>query len=103
MFLLKISWFRLPTSPRCWLNSTGSVLNTTPIFRFSDTPVKLLRDTYLATAELGGTISGEHGIGHKRKGYMELVMSEAHLDILRNIKLALDPNLVLNPGKIFDM
>ena len=64
---------------------------------------KFLRDIYLATADLGGTISGEHGIGHKRKQYMELVMSAAHLDILRSIKLALDPNLVLNPGKIFDI
>jgi glycolate oxidase len=71
--------------------------------QWEDMLPKLLRDTYLATAELGGTISGEHGIGHKRKGYMELVMSEAHLDILRNIKRALDPNLILNPGKIFDM
>jgi glycolate oxidase len=61
----------------------------------------LLKDIYAMTAELGGTISGEHGIGHKRRDYMSLVMSEAHLDMMRNIKRALDPNNILNPGKIF--
>ena len=62
----------------------------------------LLKDIYTMTAELGGTISGEHGIGHKRRDYMSLVMSEAHLDMMRKIKRALDPNNILNPGKIFD-
>jgi glycolate oxidase len=61
----------------------------------------LLKDIYAMTAELGGTISGEHGIGHKRKEYMNLVMSEAHLDMMRSIKRALDPKNILNPGKIF--
>ena len=55
------------------------------------------------TAELGGTISGEHGIGYKRRDYMGLVMSEAQLDMMRNIKRALDPNNILNPGKIFSL
>jgi glycolate oxidase len=41
--------------------------------------------TFTMTAELGGTISGEHGIGHKRRDYMGLVMSEAHLDMMRKI------------------
>ncbi len=61
----------------------------------------LLKDIYSMTAELGGTISGEHGIGHKRKEYMNIVMSDAHLDMMRSIKRALDPNNILNPGKIF--
>jgi len=52
---------------------------------------------------LGGTISGEHGIGHKRRDYMELVMEPAQLDVMRRIKAALDPNHILNPGKIFSM
>ena len=64
---------------------------------------QLLKDIYIATAELGGTISGEHGIGHKRKDYLELVMDEAHLTVMRNIKAALDPNHILNPGKIFNI
>ena len=61
----------------------------------------LLNDIYTMTAKLGGTISGEHGIGHKRKDFMSLVMSEAHLDMMRKIKRALDPNNILNPGKAF--
>jgi glycolate oxidase len=63
----------------------------------------LLKDIYVMTAELGGTISGEHGIGHKRRDFMGLVMSQAHLDMMRSIKRALDPNNILNPGKIFNL
>ena len=63
----------------------------------------LLKDIYAMTAELGGTISGEHGIGHKRRDYMRLVMSEAQLNMMRNIKRALDPNNILNPGKVFNL
>ncbi len=48
-------------------------------------------------------LSGEHGIGHKRKKYMDLFVSKATLDMMRAIKNALDPNDVLNPGKIFDV
>jgi len=63
----------------------------------------LLKDIYTMTAELGGTISGEHGIGYKRRDYMSLVMSEAQLDMMRSIKRALDPNNILNPGKVFSL
>ena len=61
---------------------------------------RLLESIYKAVARLGGTISGEHGIGHKRRDYLHLVMSPTGIDILRRIKKALDPNLILNPGKI---
>ena len=47
--------------------------------------------------------SGEHEIGHQRKKYMPLVVGEAYLGMARSIKRALDPNNVLNPGKIFDV
>ena len=60
----------------------------------------ILQDIYIATARLGGTISGEHGIGHKRRDFMGLVMSDIQIDVMRKIKLALDPNNILNPGKI---
>ena len=63
---------------------------------------ELLQDIYAMTSELGGTISGEHGIGHKRRDYMSLVMSDTQIDMLRKIKRALDPNHILNPGKIFN-
>ena len=71
--------------------------------RWHDTLPKILTAAYEATAELGGHISGEHGIGCKRKAYMHMVVSEEYLNLLRSIKRALDPNLILNPGKIFDM
>ena len=58
----------------------------------------VLEELYIATRDLGGTISGEHGIGSKRKKYMKLVCSEAELAYMRAIKLAVDPNNVLNPG-----
>jgi glycolate oxidase len=63
---------------------------------------QVLTELYLAARALGGTISGEHGIGSKRKEFMRLVASEAELDMMRRIKRALDPNNILNPGKIFD-
>jgi glycolate oxidase len=63
---------------------------------------QVLTELYLAARALGGTISGEHGIGSKRKEIMRLVASEAELDMMRRIKRALDPNNILNPGKIFD-
>jgi glycolate oxidase len=63
----------------------------------------ILTDMYKLTKDLGGTISGEHGIGHKRKKFMPLVVDEAYLGMVRSIKRALDPNNVLNPGKIFDV
>jgi glycolate oxidase len=60
----------------------------------------LLVDLYKVTARLGGTISGEHGIGHKRRDYMPLVMESAQIEMLRRIKRTLDPNHIINPGKI---
>jgi glycolate oxidase len=64
---------------------------------------KILHDLYALTAGLGGKISGEHGIGHKRKQYMPIFVDEASLEMMRAIKRALDPNNVLNPGKVFDL
>ena len=64
---------------------------------------EILEELYRAAAALGGRISGEHGIGHKRKEYMPMFVSQDYLNMLRAIKRALDPNNVLNPGKIFDL
>lgn len=52
------------------------------------------------TAALGGTISGEHGIGLVQKDYMPIKYSEIHLNLMRSIKAVFDPNGILNPGKI---
>lgn len=53
------------------------------------------------TAALGGTISGEHGIGLVQKEFMPIKYSEASLNLMRGIKHVFDPNGILNPGKIF--
>ena len=63
---------------------------------------QVLTDLYRTVRELDGTISGEHGIGSKRKEYMPLVVGEAELELMRRIKRALDPNNIMNPGKIVD-
>lgn len=52
---------------------------------------------------MGGRLSGEHGIGYKRKDLMQKFTDPVELDMMRRIKKALDPGLVLNPGKIFDI
>ena len=71
--------------------------------RWQETLPQILEDTYLAAAALGGRISGEHGIGSKRKKYMRTVVSEEYLNMLRTVKHAFDPNNIMNPGKIFDL
>ncbi|MHC4982782.1 MAG: FAD-binding oxidoreductase [Planctomycetota bacterium] len=64
---------------------------------------RLLAELYELTASLGGRISGEHGIGHKRKQYMPMFVSADQIEMMRAVKRALDPNNILNPGKIFDV
>lgn len=51
---------------------------------------------------LGGTISGEHGIGLVQKDYLPIVFSQGHLALMKGIKLVFDPHYILNPGKIFN-
>ena len=53
--------------------------------------------------ELGGTITGEHGVGAMKLPYLHLKVGKAGIDIMRNIKLAFDPNNIMNPGKMFTM
>jgi glycolate oxidase len=61
-----------------------------------------LRALFELVKKLGGTISGEHGIGLVQKGYMDIMFDETQLQIMRQIKKAFDPNNILNAGKIFD-
>lgn len=94
----------------CYGHAGDGNLHATPVMnpRWSlqewyDKIPRILEDLYKLTKELGGTISGEHGIGHKRKKYMPLIAQDAYLDMMKAIKRALDPNNILNPGKIFDL
>tara|TARA_B100000965_G_C19583800_1_gene754765 strand:- start:612 stop:2009 length:1398 start_codon:yes stop_codon:yes gene_type:complete len=60
-----------------------------------------IRAIFELTKELGGTISGEHGIGFVQKGYIDIVLSKQNIEIQKGIKKLFDPNQILNPGKIF--
>jgi len=60
-----------------------------------------IREIFELTKSLGGTISGEHGIGLVQKDYMDIVLSEQNIKIQKGIKTLFDPNMILNPGKIF--
>jgi glycolate oxidase len=62
-----------------------------------------LRELFELVNKLGGTISGEHGIGLIQKPYMDIVFRDTNLRLMREIKKAFDPNNILNPGKIFDL
>jgi glycolate oxidase len=61
-----------------------------------------IREIFKLCKKFGGTISGEHGIGLVQKPYMDIMFSETHLNLMRGIKKTFDPNLILNPAKIFD-
>ena len=64
---------------------------------------KCLRELYRVVADLGGKISGEHGIGIKRKGYLAELIDPVELRLMRAVKRAWDPQNIMNPGKIFDL
>ncbi len=69
-----------------------------------DWKVKLddgIREIFYLTKKLGGTLSGEHGIGFVQKKYMDIVFSKKNIDLQKGIKKLFDPNDILNPGKIF--
>jgi glycolate oxidase len=60
-----------------------------------------VRDTFAFSVELGGTISGEHGIGYVKAPYLDMALGTTTIDAMKRIKRALDPNGILNPGKMF--
>jgi glycolate oxidase len=60
-------------------------------------------EIFQLTSDLGGTISGEHGIGLVQKEFMSIKYSEVNLSLMRGIKSVFDPNQILNPGKIFNV
>jgi glycolate oxidase len=55
---------------------------------------------YRLTLSLGGTITGEHGIGCTRRSYLPLALDASQIELMRRIKKAFDPNYILNPSKI---
>ena len=70
---------------------------------FWNNNVKLaIREIFKLTKFLGGTISGEHGIGLVQKEYLDIVFGKKMISLHKEIKKVFDPNGILNPGKIFD-
>ena len=64
---------------------------------------ELFTAIYRAGIDMGGTISGEHGLGFAKKGYFTAVEDRGKLELMKRIKLAFDPNGILNPGKVIDI
>ncbi|MFH0989767.1 MAG: FAD-linked oxidase C-terminal domain-containing protein [bacterium] len=64
---------------------------------------KAFEEIFSAAVQMGGTISGEHGIGLAKLKFLEKTMSEPAIDMMRKIKASIDPQAVLNPGKIFSL
>lgn len=62
-----------------------------------------IREIFELVVGLGGTLSGEHGIGLVQKPYMHIAFDSTQQELFRSIKKIFDPNLVLNPGKILDI
>ena len=60
-----------------------------------------IRKLFTFVHSLGGTISGEHGIGLVQKNYLDIVFNSAQIELMKAIKHVFDPNGILNPGKIF--
>ncbi len=58
-------------------------------------------EIFEAAVQLGGTLSGEHGIGTMKAPFMEMELGAEGLDMMKKIKQAWDPNNIMNPGKIF--
>lgn len=59
-------------------------------------------ELYAAAREMGGEVSGEHGIGHAKKRFLAKSKSETHMSLMRGIKAVFDPRGILNPGKIVE-
>jgi glycolate oxidase len=61
---------------------------------------KAIEEVFKATIELGGTLSGEHGIGLAKAPYMRMAFSKEEMELFKSIKKAFDPNNILNPAKM---
>lgn len=74
----------------------------TPEEEFNRKLPEILTDVFKGSVSLGGTISGEHGIGVTKKKYVPIAIKQEQIELMGKIKRVFDPNYILNPGKIFD-
>ena len=59
-----------------------------------------IEEVFQATVDLGGTLSGEHGIGLAKAPYMSMAFTDEEMNLFKSIKMAFDPNNILNPAKM---
>jgi len=79
------------------------------IIKHDDTPAEewparmegALSDLIDMSLEMGGTVSGEHGVGYTKKHYLEREVGHAQVELMKGVKAAFDPNNILNPGKVW--
>ena len=69
--------------------------------QWSEELPKAIREIFKLTVDLGGTISGEHGIGYVQKNYMDIPFNKVELELMKSIKKTFDPKNILNPNKMF--
>jgi len=73
-----------------------------PLAEWPDRLTQILHEIFSYVYPLGGKLSGEHGIGYKKKALFQEYTDPVELQLMQAVKKAWDPNLILNPGKVFD-
>ena len=71
-----------------------------PQDKFEEILGKVFNEMYKRAKEVGGLVSGEHGIGYAKKEYMKELLGPTQVKLMQGIKKVFDPNNILNPGKI---
>jgi len=61
-----------------------------------------VREIFKRAVDLGGTISGEHGVGYAKAPFLDLALTNPTIELMKSIKRTMDPNGILNPGKLFE-
>ncbi len=84
------------------IHSTLARKHEMPLERWEEVQEQVRLELYRLVLSYGGTISGEHGIGHKRIKYMNQALDPVTINLMRRIKKAFDPHNILNPGKLFE-
>ena len=72
-----------------------------PEERWNNELPKAIREIFQLCKDLGGTISGEHGIGYVQKEYMDVVFTQTEIELQKSIMKVFDPHGIMNPGKVF--
>ena len=77
-----------------------AVSNDLELEEFQKRTDVFFRKIYAKATELGGLISGEHGIGRGKIDYLEQSLGKTQIELMAGIKKVFDPNMILNPGKV---